>query len=249
MDHPTSLGERLRASRKARGLTLQALSRLIGCDAGYLSQLENGKATNPSELLLRGAELNLGVGREWLRTGLGEKGGVLQVDTFEADPRALARFFTDQIRPVKKLVDDLTKCLEALDDLAARMAASPPGANVSYSDFTRVATQSENQRGETAVELASQTQEESRNDVLTDSSSIARTKADVKIAPQWPELKKRLQKATAAIGSKPALAKVLSVDPTQISQWLSESQSAREPGGDYALRMLKWVELQEGQGK
>lgn len=80
---------------------------------------------------------------------------------------------------------------------------------------------------------------------LTDTSEQPRSIGDVKIASQWPELKKRLQKATEEIGAKPALAKVLNVDPTQISQWLSESKSAREPGGDYALRLLKWVELQE----
>lgn len=80
---------------------------------------------------------------------------------------------------------------------------------------------------------------------LTDSSESFKGIAHVKIASQWPELKRRLQKATEAVGAKPALAKVLNVDPTQISQWLSESKSAREPGGDYALRMLKWVELQE----
>jgi transcriptional regulator with XRE-family HTH domain len=84
---------------------------------------------------------------------------------------------------------------------------------------------------------------------LTDSSEPVRSIGDVKIKPQWPELKQRLQKATEAIGAKPALAKVLNVDPTQISQWLSESKSAREPGGDYALRMLKWVELQERQAQ
>lgn len=79
---------------------------------------------------------------------------------------------------------------------------------------------------------------------LTDSSEAPKS-IHVQIKPQWPELKKRLQKATEGIGAKPALAKVLNVDPTQISQWLSESKSAREPGGDYALRLLKWVELQE----
>ncbi len=84
-----------------------------------------------------------------------------------------------------------------------------------------------------------------KENALTETSKASKLVGEVKIAPQWPTLKKRLQKATREIGAKPALAKILNVDPTQISQWLSESQSAREPGGDYALRMLKWVELQE----
>ena len=77
--------------------------------------------------------------------------------------------------------------------------------------------------------------------VLTYSSESFKVGGEVKIAPQWPALKKKLQKATEAIGAKPALAKALNVDPTQISQWLSDSKSAREPGGDYALRMQAWL--------
>lgn len=84
------------------------------------------------------------------------------------------------------------------------------------------------------------------DDDLTKASEPFKRVADVKIKSQWPGLKKRLQQATEAVGMKPALAKALDVDPTQISQWLSDKATAREPGGDYALRMLKWVELQEG---
>jgi transcriptional regulator with XRE-family HTH domain len=57
----------------------------------------------------------------------------------------------------------------------------------------------------------------------------------------WPALKKRLRQATAQIGAKSVLAKILNVDPTQISQWLSDSKSAREPGAEYALQMQAWL--------
>ncbi len=80
---------------------------------------------------------------------------------------------------------------------------------------------------------------------LTKTSYSNKADADVKISPQWPALKKRLKKATEEVGLKPALAKALGVDPTQISQWLSDSKSSREPGGEYALQMLRWVEQRE----
>jgi hypothetical protein len=83
---------------------------------------------------------------------------------------------------------------------------------------------------------------------LTDISSSIKSVGDVKIPSQWPELKRRLQKATSAVGAKPALARMLGVDLTQISQWL-RAGSAREPGGDYALRLLKWVERAEQKNK
>lgn len=73
---------------------------------------------------------------------------------------------------------------------------------------------------------------------LTDSSCSVYSAA---MQAQWPELKKRLRQATAQIGAKSTLAKILKVDPTQISQWLSDSKSAREPGAEYALQMQAWL--------
>lgn len=66
------------------------------------------------------------------------------------------------------------------------------------------------------------------------------------VKPQWPALKQRLQKASAKAGGKSALAKFLGVDLSRVSQWLSDSKkTTREPGAEYALQMLKWVEQQE----
>lgn len=73
---------------------------------------------------------------------------------------------------------------------------------------------------------------------LTDTSGSA---SNAGMKAQWPELKKQLRQATAQIGAKSTLAKFLKVDPTQISQWLSDSKSAREPGAEYALQMQAWL--------
>ncbi|TAL06145.1 MAG: XRE family transcriptional regulator [Verrucomicrobia bacterium] len=83
--------------------------------------------------------------------------------------------------------------------------------------------------------------EQSSHFGLTDSSSSARSSGEMKSKPQWPELKKKLQAAVELPGARSALVKFLNVDPTQISQWLSESKSAREPGGEYALQMQAWL--------
>ncbi len=69
--------------------------------------------------------------------------------------------------------------------------------------------------------------------------------ADVK--PLWPALKRRLQSATSETGKKTELAKFLKLDLTRVSQWLTDSKSSREPGAEYALQMLHWVEQQERQ--
>jgi len=69
------------------------------------------------------------------------------------------------------------------------------------------------------------------------------------VKAQWPLLKKRLQKAAKPPGLKSKLAEFLGVKLASVSQWLSDSDSQREPGAETTLQMLKWVELQEQQAK
>jgi hypothetical protein len=69
----------------------------------------------------------------------------------------------------------------------------------------------------------------------------------IDVKAQWPVLKRKLQEATSVPGTKSKLAKFLGVDLTRISQWLSDSKKSREPGAEYALQMLYWVEHPEVQ--
>lgn len=65
------------------------------------------------------------------------------------------------------------------------------------------------------------------------------------VKAQWPILKKRLQTATAQKGGKTMLADFLGEKLASVSQWLTDSDNAREPGAETTLRMLQWVERQE----
>ena len=47
------------------------------------------------------------------------------------------------------------------------------------------------------------------------------------------------QRKAARPGAKADLARELKVAPARITEWLS---GKKEPGGDYALRLQKWVE-------
>ncbi len=59
----------------------------------------------------------------------------------------------------------------------------------------------------------------------------------------WPLLKKNLQRETAAPGGKSKLAKFLKVKSlASVSQWLTDSDNAREPGAETTLRMLYWLD-------
>ncbi len=80
---------------------------------------------------------------------------------------------------------------------------------------------------------------------LTDKATPAKSEA---VDNQWYRLKLRIQRITESPGGKSALAKYLGVDLTQLSKWLTDSKkSAREPGADYTLKMLQWVQEREGK--
>lgn len=121
-----------------------------------------------------------------------------------------------------------------------------------YSDFIRFLTEFEKSNSKRIEEWKATPKKVARPNWASEieSSHLADTSAQANndaVKSLWPALKKRLQAATAKSGSKSMLAKLLNVDPTQISQWLSDSKSAREPGGEYALQMLHWVEQDERQ--
>lgn len=92
---------------------------------------------------------------------------------------------------------------------------------------------------------------ETQNPTVVETSNLtysATRPMTVDMAAQWPALKKRLQKATEESGKTSALAKFLKVKLSRVSQWLSDSEkTTREPGAEYALQMLQWVEQQERQ--
>ena len=64
--------------------------------------------------------------------------------------------------------------------------------------------------------------------------------------PELPELISSLRKATAKRGMKAVLSRAMGVSLPRISEWLA---GTREPGGEYALRLKRWVELPEDQQK
>ena len=64
--------------------------------------------------------------------------------------------------------------------------------------------------------------------------------------PELPELISSLRKATAKRGMKAVLSRAMGVSLPRISEWLA---GTREPGGEYALRLKRWVELPKTQQK
>jgi transcriptional regulator with XRE-family HTH domain len=80
---------------------------------------------------------------------------------------------------------------------------------------------------------------------LLDLTQMLITPTSDGVQNQWHRLKSRILKATENPGGKSILAKFLDVDLTQLSRWLSKS--GPEPGADYTLKMLQWVQERESQ--
>ena len=67
------LGTRLRAERKAAGLTQQALAAVAGIAQGTLSDIERGESCAPSSPVMDAICRYLNLRPQWLLTGHGEK--------------------------------------------------------------------------------------------------------------------------------------------------------------------------------
>jgi transcriptional regulator with XRE-family HTH domain len=82
--------------------------------------------------------------------------------------------------------------------------------------------------------------ETGQKNLLPSSSLKSKTGAGMKTEIQ--KLIERVKRKASKPGAKAALAKELCVAPARISEWLA---GEKEPGGDYTLRLFRWLEQQE----
>ena len=83
----TPLGEFIRCERKAAGLSLRALEKMVGVSNAYISQLEHGKIRRPSPIVLYDLSIGLGIPHETLM----EKAGYVRPSpAVEGKPRGIS---------------------------------------------------------------------------------------------------------------------------------------------------------------
>jgi transcriptional regulator with XRE-family HTH domain len=76
---------RLKSARQMANVRANKLAASVGISTGYLSQLENGKRTDPSADLVDRIAAELGVSLDWLVSGKG--GTVVQACGIREEPR------------------------------------------------------------------------------------------------------------------------------------------------------------------
>jgi len=216
-------------------MSLEDFATPLSVGASYLSKLERGASTNPSPMLLDVICRNFYTNRVWLLEGQGKPFLVEEYNAIAASKEFIPSPVPDQIWVpfTDNYIDQIKELAIVFRNYADQMGERADALEKQARDFEAIQV------------LINRTK--AQNLELTKASAADLLNAPMK--PQWPILKTKLQEMMEHPGARAALVKYLKVDPTQISQWLSEAQSAREPGGEYTLQMLKWVELQERSAK
>jgi transcriptional regulator with XRE-family HTH domain len=262
--------DRLKKARVARGQARWFLASTAGIDSDSLKRIELGRVPlrySVARWLIPFLDLN----PIWLLTGTGEMHGSIPLPS-EADLKAsesalFSEVFREKIWHVLKTApetdslksDSLARFINYQALCAYFKAYFRDVPNGHVQEFTKEMLA----YGTSLFEALPQDDwktllqrrerfnrfwEELNGSASSNNPSLTRIHVSVNtsdVKAQWPLLKKRLQRATAETGSKSRLAEFLGAKLASVSQWLTDSDNAREPGADTALRMLQWVERQE----
>jgi transcriptional regulator with XRE-family HTH domain len=246
-----TVGGRLRWLREFKDLTLKQFAGRVGCDAGYLSKLETGTAKNPSDRFLNAVRSEFGVRPDWLWNGAGDP---FFEGADDGKGKPSEKWLADRVERVYQVLSDLPDAL-AVNEVLGRVLRDMP-RNTVFDLWTEIeklphlplTAQFFWQKAFLRIfEKRIAAEQSSKAKTTLDTVHATVNSDDVKA--QWPLLKKRLKAATAVAGSKTQLAEFVGVKLASVSQWLSDSESQREPGAETTLRLLQWVEQQERQGK
>lgn len=262
--------ERLRQARASTHLSQVAFARLLDIDSSRLASYEHARVPIKFELAVKAASLAR-VSLQWLAEGGDGREAVFSVDPklreripknqlfskvydewlkaeFDAalknvraltggrlDAKSIAKFADDpaghrigNIGP-----EDLLKILSL--HLKNLIWTTPPNLFQELSADIFVTTAQFHRRNESAINAFPTNKLPKYS--LTDDSLKRNTSGDMKSEVQ--KLIERVKRKAAAPGARADLARTLDVAPARVSEWLS---GKKEPGGDYALRLLKWVE-------
>ena len=256
---------RLAEFRKLTGLTRTAFARKSGLDSSAITRLDHGLAPLRYGTFKSIATV-LPINPIWLATGRESpsfkepvKASLLAHPVNDSDlfsivyDRFLAAYFGLSAWKLTQYFDELARSIISIGDFLKEHGNT-------LSSEVREQVESRLVLLAWVMNKIAKSEYVSTSDLIIEAENLGRifsTKKDfTKTATQssiadvnslWPALKQRLQTATAKTGKKSELAKFLKVDLTRVSQWLTNKKSAREPGAEYTLQMLHWVEQQERQ--
>ena len=126
------MNERIKAARKALGLTMEQFGKRVGLSKSAISLIESGK-NGTTEQTVASICREFGVNGMWLRTGEGE---MFDQSTESSLDRLAAEYHLDERKKaiisafLKLSTADQEAILRYVDSLAAELSVSPPALDV-----------------------------------------------------------------------------------------------------------------------
>ena len=225
------LGARLHWARKKCGLTLEQMSRMTEVTTSYLSRLERGERTRPTQRVLIALAFAVQVKPEWLLEGAGRPWIWLRHGQSQEQPEIerMLSLMTWLNREDVATVDQLIQTLDVL------LGASAQSLHALGRIESFAARRLFNQLKLKLASAPSKLPENSLT-VITEYGNAPVVKSDM------AELLARLNRVSAPRGKKAELARYLGVPASTVSVWLS---GAREPGGATTLKLIRWLKSQQ----
>jgi DNA-binding transcriptional regulator YiaG len=248
------IGIRLRAFREMLQIPRASFAASVGCGSERIAAYEAGRARLPYWVFKAIAD-RYHLYPRWLA----EETGSPQVKNSFKDSHFIAsisrhalftevydKFLSEQLlHEANTTAAAAQTVIEELTDLAAVLKELDT-ANLSPTARTRI-RQFQSKYSQLASKARQELEiREAMHQRTTPVSGFGEKANSLNIAdtePVLPKLIARLKHATAAHGKKSELAEWLGVHRQMVTDWLSGKQ---EPGGEITLRMLQWVEEQEG---
>ncbi len=235
----TSIGGRIRWLREMKGLTLKQFAARLGCDSGYLSKLETGKATNPTPRFLVHLSMTFFVNANWVIHGaghpFGRSGEIVEDSTvfrvfavLDDLPAAL-----DANRVLELLLKDYS--LEDIQSLWSEVRSLPGLPTTAVHFWNTVFTDAQFPK----MRFGQENKKQSMLDIPKSIANTVRVKTEVPAIQSLPELLKAVRSRVQERGQKTALAKRLHVSRQAVDQWLSGDA---KPSADLTFELLKWVQ-------
>lgn len=126
------MNERIKAARKALGLTMEQFGKRVGLSKSAISLIESGK-NGTTEQTVASICREFGVNEMWLRTGEGE---MFDQSAESSLDRLAAEYHLDERKKavisafLKLSTADQEAILRYVDSLAAELAVSPPALDI-----------------------------------------------------------------------------------------------------------------------
>jgi transcriptional regulator with XRE-family HTH domain len=237
--------ERVRWFRHESGHSRRSFAKKAGIDESYLVRVEH-KRTPLRFSAFKALHRTFDLDPFWLRTGIGntKTGFVFDDSEYSASVKTrdlfsavYDRFLAGEARLISHAANESIRSVIADMNIlaneaeAGRLPNVPPAA---AQDALRSAENLINALG--SMRACAHISLPSSEKSLTDVSLKSKT------ASMKSEMQKLIEKVKAKAsrpGGKSQLATELGVAPARVSEWLS---GKKEPGGEYTLRLLKWVE-------